>query len=292
MIPQIAIVVGSCAGGAVYSPALMDFTFMIKNSSFMYVTGPNVVKTVTSEFITHEELGGSGVHTKLSGVAADAFDDELSAFVQIRELFDYLPLSNRDIPRQIQPSPSPASPTSLQNYIPLDSSTAYDMKYVINQLLDTSSFHELFPSYAPNILIGFGRVQGRTVGIIANQPLISSGVLCSNSCIKASRFVRFCDAFGIPLLALVDVPGFLPGSEQEHGGIIRNGAKLLYAFADATVPKITVVIRKAYGGAYCVMSSKHLKGDCNYALEMAEIAVMGAKGAVEVIHKRAVDKGM
>ncbi|KAJ3257370.1 hypothetical protein HK103_004590 [Boothiomyces macroporosus] len=291
VVPQISLIMGPCAGGAVYSPALMDFTFMVKNTSYMYVTGPEVIKGVTNELITHEELGGSDIHTTKSGVAHLAFNNELEALENIRDFFNYLPLSNND--------PAPVKPTedsphricsSLDYFIPTDSSKAYDMKYIIHEIVDKSTFYELSPDFASNIITGFARFDGATVGIIANQPLELSGALDINASIKAARFVRFCDAFNIPLVTLVDVPGFLPGVQQEHGGIIRNGAKLLYAYAEATVPKITVITRKAYGGAYDVMSSKHLKADANYAWPTGEIAVMGAKGAVEIIFRNVKDK--
>jgi propionyl-CoA carboxylase beta chain len=258
VVPQVSLIMGPCAGGAVYSPALTDFTFMLQNS-YMYVTGPEVVRAVTNEVVSHEELGGSIVHTTKSGVACGSFSDEISALAALRDFIDYLPSSNRSAPPKkpyleerlsLLLTISDQSCESLSYYIPLDSSKAYDMKFVIQQVFDKDSFWELFRDFAPNIIIGFSRMQGSTVGVVANQPLESSGALDINASVKAARFVRFCDAFNIPLVTFVDVPGFLPGTEQEHGGIIRNGAKLLYAYAEATVPKITIITRKAYGGRY------------------------------------------
>ncbi|KAJ3273285.1 hypothetical protein HDV01_004643 [Terramyces sp. JEL0728] len=285
VVPQISLIMGPCAGGAVYSPALTDFTFMVKNTSYMYVTGPEVIKAVTNELITHEELGGSDVHTTKSGVAHLAFNNELEALENIREFVNYLPLSSKD---SAPVKPTQDSPhrecSSLDYFVPTDSSKAYDMKYIIHEvrqpnekIVDESIFYELSPDYASNIITGFARFDGATVGIVANQPIELSGSLDINASIKAARFVRFCDAFNIPIVTLVDVPGFLPGVQQEHGGVIRNGAKLLYAYAEATVPKITVITRKAYG-------------DANYAWPTGEIAVMGAKGAVEIIFRNVEDK--
>ncbi|CAN5159324.1 acyl-CoA carboxylase subunit beta [soil metagenome] len=286
VIPQISVIMGPCAGGAVYSPAMTDFIFMVKDSSFMFVTGPDVVKTVTNEIVTQEELGGAITHTTKSGVADIAFENDLEALLSVRDFVDYLPASNRE--------PVPTRPTvdawdrveeSLDFVIPANANQPYDMHEVIRKVLDEGDFFEVQPAHAPNILCGFGRVEGRTVGIVANQPMAMAGVLDINSSKKAGRFVRFCDAFDIPIITFVDVPGFLPGVGQEHNGIIKHGAKLLFAYAEATVPKITIITRKAYGGAYDVMASKHLRGDLNFAWPTAEIAVMGAKGAVEIIFR-------
>ncbi len=270
------MIMGPCAGGAVYSPALTDFTFMLKGGSYMFLTGPDVVKAVSGESISQEELGSASVHTTTSGVAHGAFEDELTALRKLRRLYCYLDVKN--VSSYTAPSPSALKLT-------WDPEKSYDVKGIIGGIVDEESFFELMPDWAGNIVVGFARLGGRVIGVIANQPAISSGVLDSNASIKAARWVRFCDAFSIPLVTLVDVPGFLPGRAQEQAGIIRNGAKLLFAYAEATVPKLTVVLRKAYGGAYCVMSSKHLRGDFNYAWPTAEVAVMGAKGAVEVIFK-------
>jgi propionyl-CoA carboxylase beta chain len=287
VIPQISLIMGPCAGGAVYSPALTDFTFMVKDSSYLFITGPDVVKAVTNEEVTQEELGGAKTHTTTSGVAHGAFENDVDALLNIRELFNYLPLSNKD------PSPIRAvddewdrDVPSLDTVVPLETTTAYNMKDVITSLIDEGDFFEIMPDYAKNLVIGFGRMNGRTVGIVGNNPKFAAGCLDINSSVKGARFVRFCDAFNIPIITLVDVPGFLPGTSQEYGGIIRHGAKLLYAFAEATVPKITVITRKAYGGAYDVMASKHLRGDVNYAWPTAEVAVMGAKGAVQILFRK------
>ncbi|KQN08542.1 methylmalonyl-CoA carboxyltransferase [Sphingobium sp. Leaf26] len=286
VVPQISVIMGPCAGGAVYSPAMTDFIFMVKDSSFMFVTGPDVVKTVTNEVVTQEELGGAVTHTTKSGVADVAFDNDIEALLATRDFVDFLPASNRE--------PVPERPTadawdrieeSLDTVIPANANQPYDMHEVIRKVVDEGDFFEVQPAHAGNILCGFGRIEGKTVGIIANQPMVLAGVLDINSSKKAGRFVRFCDAFEIPIVTFVDVPGFLPGTAQEHSGIIKHGAKLLFAYAEATVPKITVITRKAYGGAYDVMSSKHLRGDLNYAWPTAEIAVMGAKGAVEIIFR-------
>lgn len=286
VVPQISMVMGPCAGGAVYSPAITDFIFMVKRSSYMFVTGPNVVKTVTNEDVTQEELGGAETHTSISGVAHGAFENDVVALRALREFYDFLPLNNK--------SPVPVKSTSdtrdrkeeaLRYMVPDDSNQPYDMLSVVKKVVDESNVFEVMPNFAKNIICGFARMEGRTVGIVANNPGHLAGVLDIDASIKAARFVRFLDSFNIPILTFVDVPGFLPGTNQEHGGIIRNGAKLLYAFAEATVPKITVITRKAYGGAYDVMSSKHLKGDYNYAWPSAEVAVMGAKGAVEIIFR-------
>jgi propionyl-CoA carboxylase beta chain len=278
---------GPCAGGAVYSPAMTDFIFMVKDSSYMFVTGPDVVKTVTNEVVTQEELGGAVTHTTKSGVADVAFENDIEALLATRDFFDFLPLSNRhDGPERPTSDPWDRIEESLDTLIPDSASKPYDMHELIRKVLDEGDFFEIQPNHAANIIVGFGRVEGRTVGVVANQPMVLAGVLDIASSKKAGRFVRFCDAFDIPILTFVDVPGFLPGVAQEHGGIIKNGAKLLFAYAEATVPKITVITRKAYGGAYDVMASKHLRGDLNYAWPTAEIAVMGAKGAVEIIFRK------
>src|SRR5271156_3715962 len=286
VVPQISAIMGPCAGGAVYSPAMTDFIVMVKDSSYMFVTGPDVVKTVTHESVTHEELGGAVTHTTKSGVADLAFEDDVEALLQLRRFIDFLPASNRagppvrdcfDPPTRIEPS--------LDTLIPDNPNKPYDMKELILKVVDDADFFEIQPAYAGNIIIGFARMEGRTVGIVANQPLVLAGCLDIDSSIKAARFVRFCDCFNIPIVTFVDVPGFLPGTAQEFGGIIKHGAKLLYAYAECTVPKVTVITRKAYGGAYDVMSSKHLRGDVNYAWPTAEIAVMGPKGAVEIIFR-------
>ena len=286
VIPQISVIMGPCAGGAVYSPAMTDFIFMVRNTSYMFVTGPNVVKTVTHEDVTQEVLGGADTHTQISGVAHGAFDNDTITLRQMRALYEYLPLNNKDT-APLKPtldSPLRKEP-SLRYLVPDDPNSPYDMLSVVKKVVDDNTIFEIMPDYAKNIICGFARMDGKTVGIVANNPNVQAGCLDSDSSIKAARFVRFLDAFGIPIITFVDVPGFLPGTAQEHGGIIRNGAKLLYAFAEATVPKLTVITRKAYGGAYDVMSSKHLKGDYNYAWPGAEVAVMGAKGAVEIIFK-------
>jgi propionyl-CoA carboxylase beta chain len=288
VIPQLSVVMGPCAGGAVYSPAITDFITMVKETSFMFLTGKEVVKTVTMEDVTAEDLGGARVHATKSGVAHFTYENDIIALLQTRELFDYLPLSNREEPpARLNDDPRGRQEPALDVVVPLDPNTPYDMHIVVEKLVDEGSFFEIMPDYARNILIGFARFEGRPVGIVANQPKDMAGCLDINASVKAARFVRFCDAFNIPLVTLVDVPGFMPGTAQEYGGIIRHGAKLLYAYAEATVPKITVITRKAYGGAYDVMSSVHLRGDRNYAWPGAEIAVMGAKGAVEVIFNKA-----
>ncbi|KAM9089108.1 propionyl-CoA carboxylase beta chain, mitochondrial isoform 1-T2 [Megaptera novaeangliae] len=286
VIPQISLIMGPCAGGAVYSPALTDFTFMVKDTSYLFITGPDVVKSVTNEDVTQEELGGARTHTTMSGVAHRAFENDVDALCNLREFFNYLPLSSQDpAPVRECHDPSDRLVPELDTIVPLESTKAYNMVDIIHSVVDEREFFEIMPSYAKNIIVGFARMNGRTVGIVGNQPKVASGCLDINSSVKGARFVRFCDAFNIPLITFVDVPGFLPGTAQEYGGIIRHGAKLLYAFAEATVPKVTVITRKAYGGAYDVMSSKHLCGDTNYAWPTAEIAVMGAKGAVEIIFK-------
>ncbi|KAG1663670.1 Propionyl-CoA carboxylase beta chain, mitochondrial [Nymphon striatum] len=339
LIPQLSMIMGPCAGGAVYSPALTDFTFMIKDTSYLFITGPDVVKSVTNEDITQEELGGAKTHTAVSGVAHCAFENDVEGILHLRKLFDFLPLSNKDAaPIRECHDPWNRDVKGLDSIIPLESTAAYNMLDVIHGIIDESDFFEIMPDYAKNIMVGFARMNGRTVGIVGNQPKVAAGCLDINSSVKGARFVRFCDAFNIPLLTFVDVPGFLPGTAQEYGGIIRHGAKLLYAFAEATVPKITIITRKqctdspefyilfckslstsarmeekgvfvtlvfkkkvyvlirinidlsavfdtAYGGAYDVMSSKHLRGDINYCWPTAEVAVMGAKGAVSIIYR-------
>ena len=286
VVPQLSLIMGPCAGGAVYSPAMTDFIFMVKDSSYMFVTGPEVVKTVTNEVVTQEELGGAITHTAKSGVADVAFEDDIDALLAAREFFDFLPLSNRaETPERPSADPWDRVEASLDTLIPPSANQPYDMHELIRKIADEGDFFELQPAHAANIIIGFCRVEGRTLGVVANQPMVLAGVLDINSSKKAARFVRFCDAFDIPILTLVDVPGFLPGVGQEHNGIIKHGAKLLFAYAEATVPKITIITRKAYGGAYDVMASKHLRGDLNYAWPTAEIAVMGAKGAVEIIFR-------
>jgi len=286
VIPQISMIMGPSAGGAVYSPAMTDFIFMVKDSSYMFVTGPEVVKTVTHEEVTAEELGGALTHTTKSGVADMAFENDVEALLMLRRLYNYLPLNNREkSPMRASGDPTDRLDQSLNTLVPLNANRAYDMKELILKTVDDGDFFELQPDYAKNMLIGFARMAGQTVGIVANQPLVLAGCLDIKSSIKAARFVRFCDAFSIPVITFVDVPGFMPGTSQEYGGIIKHGAKLLYAYAECTVPKITVITRKAYGGAYDVMASKHLRGDVNFAWPNAEIAVMGAKGAVEIIFR-------
>ncbi|AWJ91065.1 methylmalonyl-CoA carboxyltransferase (plasmid) [Azospirillum baldaniorum] len=286
VIPQISLIMGPCAGGAVYSPAMTDFIFMVKDSSYMFVTGPDVVKTVTHEVVTAEELGGAITHSSKSGVADMAFENDVEALLQLRRFIDFLPASNRErAPERPTADPIDRDDLSLDTLVPENPNKPYDMKELILKTVDEGDFFELQPDYAKNIIIGFGRMNGGTVGIVANQPMVLAGCLDIDSSKKAARFVRFCDAFEIPILTLVDVPGFMPGTSQEYGGIIKHGAKLLFAYAEATVPKITVITRKAYGGAYDVMASKHLRGDINYAWPSAEIAVMGPKGAVEIIFR-------
>jgi propionyl-CoA carboxylase beta chain len=290
VIPQISLIMGPCAGGAVYSPAMTDFIFMVKDSSYMFVTGPEVVKTVTHEEVSAEELGGALTHTGKSGVADRAFDNDVEALLMLRRFFNYLPLSNKSgTPERPTADPAERIDLSLDTLVPDNPNKAYDIKELITKTVDDGDFFELQPDYAKNIVIGMARMQGRTVGIVANNPLVLAGCLDIKSSIKAARFVRFCDAFSIPVITFVDVPGFMPGTSQEWSGIIKHGAKLLYAYAEATVPKVTVITRKAYGGAYDVMASKHLRGDVNFAWPNAEIAVMGAKGAVEIIFRE--DKG-
>ncbi len=297
VIPQISVIMGPCAGGAVYSPAMTDFIFMVKNTSYMMITGPDVLKTVTHEEVTHEELGGAKTHNTKSGVADHSFKNDTETLLQLRRFMDFLPSSNNDLPpiRETK-DPVTRSIKSLDNLVPANSNKPYDIKELIHKVVDDKDFFELQPDFAANIVIGFARMGGSPVGIVANQPLVLAGCLDIDSSKKAARFVRFCDCFNIPIVTFVDVPGFLPGTSQEYGGIITHGSKLLFAFAEATVPKVTVIVRKAYGGAYDVMSSKHLRGDINFAWPTAEIAVMGPKGAVEIIFreelsdKRKLDK--
>jgi len=286
VVPQISVIMGPCAGGDVYSPAMTDFIFMVKDTSYMFVTGPDVVKTVTNEIVTAEELGGARVHAAKSGVAEGAFENDLEALTQVRRLVDFLPSSNRAKaePRESFDEPFREEP-SLDTLIPANPNKPYDMKELILKVVDEADFFEISSEWAKNIICGFARIDGESVGIVANQPQVLAGVLDIDSSRKAARFVRFCDAFNIPIITLVDVPGFMPGTKQEYGGLIKHGAKLLFAYAEATVPKVTLITRKAYGGAYDVMSSKHLRGDVNYAWPTAEIAVMGAKGAVEIIFR-------
>jgi propionyl-CoA carboxylase beta chain len=286
VIPQISIIMGPCAGGAVYSPAMTDFIFMVRDTSYMYVTGPDVVKTVTHESVTHEELGGALTHSTRSGVADGSFDNDVEALMGVRRFVNFLPGNNREKPpnRESEDSVERVE-KSLDTLVPNNPNTPYDMKELILKIVDEGDFFELQPDHAGNIVIGLARMGGATTGIVANQPAVLAGCLDIQSSVKAARFVRFCDAFNIPIVTLVDVPGFLPGTNQEYGGIIKHGAKLLYAYAECTVPKVTVIVRKAYGGAYDVMASKHLRGDINFAWPSAEIAVMGPKGAVEIIFR-------
>jgi propionyl-CoA carboxylase beta chain len=286
VVPQISLIMGPCAGGAVYSPAMTDFIFMVKDSSYMFVTGPDVVKTVTNEVVTAEELGGAGTHTKKSSVADGAYENDVEALAETRRLIDFLPLNNRDRApvRPFFDDPNRLE-ASLDTLIPDNPNQPYDMKELIHKLADEGDFFEIQAAFAANIITGFIRIEGRSVGVVANQPMVLAGCLDIDSSRKAARFVRFCDAFEIPILTLVDVPGFLPGTSQEYAGIIKHGAKLLFAYGEATVPKVTVIARKAYGGAYDVMASKHLRGDFNYAWPTAEVAVMGAKGATEILYR-------
>ena len=286
VIPQISLIMGPSAGGAVYSPALTDFIFMVKDSSYMFVTGPEAVKTVTHEDVTAEELGGAVTHSTISGVCDLAFENDVEAIMMLRRFFNYLPQSNREkAPIVRSPNRVEEPDYSLDTLVPANPNQPYDMKELITKVVDDSEFFELQPDFARNIVIGFARIEGQSIGIVANQPLVLAGCLDIKASIKAARFVRFCDAFNIPVVTLVDVPGFMPGTTQEFGGIIKHGAKLLYAYADCTVPKVTLITRKAYGGAYDVMASKHLRGDVNFAWPSAEIAVMGPKGAVEIIFR-------
>ncbi len=288
VIPQISAIMGPCAGGAVYSPAMTDFIMMVENSSYMFVTGPNVVKTVTHEDVTSEELGGAMTHATKSGVTHFAYANEVECINGIKKLLSYIPQNCEETAPFADYDGSNEWREKLNTVIPANPSQPYDMRDVISELVDSESFYEVHKDFAENIVVGFARLAGRSIGIVANQPAVLAGVLDINSSTKGARFVRFCDCFNIPLLTLVDVPGFLPGTDQEWHGIITNGAKLLYAFSEATVPKITVITRKAYGGAYDVMNSKHIGADMNYAWPNAEIAVMGAKGAAEIIFKREI----
>lgn len=286
VIPQISVIMGPCAGGDVYSPAMTDFIFMVRDTSYMFVTGPDVVKTVTNETVTAEELGGAFVHTTRSSIADKAYDNDVEALLQMRRLIDFLPSSNKEEPPE-WPSFDEAErlDASLDTLVPDNPNKPYDIKELITKVADEGDFFEIQESHAKNIVVGFGRIEGRTVGFVANQPMVLAGVLDIDASRKAARFVRFCDCFNIPIVTFVDVPGFLPGTAQEYGGLIKHGAKLLFAYAEATVPKVTLITRKAFGGAYDVMASKHLRGDVNYAWPSAQIAVMGAKGAVEIIFR-------
>jgi len=289
VIPQISAIMGPCAGGAVYSPALTDFIFMVRNSSYMFVTGPEVVKAVTHEEVSFEELGGASVHAELSGVCHVVADTEADTLYLIRKLLSYLPQNNMEDPAFIPTTDDPLRmDEALDTIVPSDPSKPYDIKEAILRIVDDGQFFEIQEGFAPNIVIGFAHLGGHSVGVVANQPAVLAGVLDINASEKAARFVRFCDAFNIPLVTFVDVPGFMPGTAQEHGGIIRSGAKLLYAYCEATVPKLTVVTRKAYGGAYDVMSSKHIRGDLNLAWPSAEIAVMGPEGAVNIVFRKEI----
>lgn len=291
VVPQISVVLGPCAGGAVYSPALTDFIFMTKGTSYMFVTGPDVVKTVTHEEVTFEELGGADTHAERSGVAHFALENEVECLLAVRKMMSFVPMNNREQPPRRTTSDSPTRLNDkLRKIVPANPNTPYDMRDVIRDVVDEADFFEVHAGYATNIIVGFATLDGRPIGIVANQPASLAGVLDINSSIKGARFVRFCDAFNIPLVVFEDVPGFLPGTDQEWRGIIRHGAKLLYAFCEATVPKVTVITRKAYGGAYDVMNSKHIRGDYNVAWPTAEIAVMGAKGAVEILYRKDIDK--
>jgi propionyl-CoA carboxylase beta chain len=286
VIPQISVIMGPCAGGDVYSPAMTDFIFMVKDTSYMFVTGPDVVKTVTNETVTAEELGGARVHTTKSSIADRAYENDVEALLQMRRLLDFLPSHNRSgVPELPTKDNAERAESSLDTLIPDNPHTPYDIKELILKVVDEGDYFELQEAFARNITIGFARMEGRSVGVIANQPMVLAGVLDADASRKAARFVRFCDCFEIPILTFVDVPGFLPGTAQEYGGLIKHGAKLLFAYAEATVPKVTVITRKAYGGAYDVMSSKHIRGDVNYAWPTAEIAVMGAKGAAEILYR-------
>jgi propionyl-CoA carboxylase beta chain len=286
VIPQISVIMGPCAGGDVYSPAMTDFIFMVKDTSYMFVTGPDVVKTVTNETVTAEELGGAKVHTTKSSIADRAYENDVEALLQMRRLMDFLPANNQSgVPEMPTQHPTELYDFSLDTLIPDNPNKPYDMKELILKVVDEGDFFEIQEAFAKNIITGFARMEGRTIGIVANQPMLLAGVLDSDASRKAARFVRFCDCFDIPIVTFVDVPGFLPGTAQEYGGLIKHGAKLLFAYAEATVPKVTCITRKAYGGAYDVMSSKHIRGDINYAWPSAEIAVMGAKGAAEILYR-------
>ncbi len=293
VIPQISVIMGPCAGGDVYSPAMTDFIFMVRDRSYLFVTGPDVVKTVTNETVTAEELGGAKVHTTKSSVADGAYDNDVDALVDMRRLMDFLPGNNIEgVPEWPTFDDAERDDLSLDTLIPDNPNKPYDIKELITKTVDEGDFFEIQADYAKNIVVGFGRMEGRTVGFVANQPMVLAGVLDSDASRKAARFVRFCDCFEIPIVTFVDVPGFLPGTAQEYGGLIKHGAKLLFAYAEATVPKVTIITRKAFGGAYDVMASKHLRGDVNYAWPTAQIAVMGAKGAVEIIFRGADAKGI
>src|SRR5689334_4342958 len=292
VIPQISAIMGPCAGGAVYSPALTDFVFMVDHTSHMFVTGPDVIKTVTHEDVTKERLGGAETHNSISGVAHLLAHDDAECLRMIRDLVSYIPQNNRDdTPARPTSDPIDRADAALDSIVPQESNLPYDIKDIIHRVVDDGEFFEIHEHYAKNIVVGFARMDGRSIGIVANQPAFLAGCLDINSSVKGGRFVRFCDAFNIPILTFEDVPGFLPGTDQEFGGIIRQGAKLLYAYCEATVPKITVITRKAYGGAYCVMGSKHLRTDVNFAYPTAEIAVMGAEGAVNIVYRRELAAG-
>ena len=290
VIPQISLIMGPCAGGAVYSPALTDFIFMVRGSSYMFVTGPEVVKTVTHETVTRDELGGAQVHAEKTGVTDLVYDNDIEVLLQARKLINFLPSSNRDaVPERNTHDYADRVDLSLNTLVPENPNKPYNMRDLIDRVVDENDFFELQPDFAKNIIIGFGRMEGKTVGVVANQPMNLAGCLDIDASRKAARFIRFCDAFNIPIVTFVDVPGFLPGVSQEHNAIIKHGAKLLYAYAEATVPKITVITRKAYGGAYIVMNSKHLRGDINYAWVNAEIAVMGPKGAAQILFREYIN---
>ena len=291
VVPQISAIMGPCAGGAVYSPAITDFVFMVDKTSYMFITGPDVIRTVTHEDVTKEQLGGAMTHNETSGVAHFLAHDDAECLSMVRELFSFLPSNNiDDPPRKASADPIDRADAALDNIVPEQSNLPYDMKDVIHAVVDDGCFFEVQDHYAKNIVVGFARLDGRSIGIVANQPAMLAGTLDINASIKGARFVRFCDCFNIPLVTFEDVPGFLPGTAQEYGGIIKHGSKLLYAFAEATVPKVTVITRKAYGGAYCVMASKHIRTDVNYAWPSAEIAVMGPEGAVDIVYKRELDR--
>ena len=289
VVPQISCIMGPCAGGAVYSPAITDFNIMVKDTSYMFITGPDVIKTVTHEDVTKEELGGASTHNRISGVAHFAADSDEHALQVVRELLSFLPSNNVDDPPRVTPTDSiERVEVKLNSIVPEASNQPYDIREVIDLIVDDGYFFEVHREYAPNIVVGFARLDGKPIGIVANQPAYLAGVLDIDSSLKGARFVRFCDCFNIPIVTFEDVPGFLPGISQEHGGIIKHGAKLLYAYAEATVPKVTVITRKAYGGAYCVMGSKHIRTDINFAWPTAEIAVMGAEGAVDILYRREI----
>ncbi len=291
VVPQISAIMGPCAGGAVYSPAITDFVLMVRESSYLFITGPDVIRTVTHEIVTKEELGGSETHNQRSGVAHFAFDSDEACLAGVRELLSYLPLNNMERPQhQTSKDPIDRKDEALNQLVPLDSIKPYDIREILKRIVDDGRFFEVQKQFATNIVVGFARMGGRSVGFVANQPAVLAGCLDINASIKAARFVRFCDCFNIPLVTLVDVPGFLPGTAQEFGGIIKHGAKLLYAYAEATVPKITIITRKAYGGAYDVMASKHIRADLNFAYPTAEIAVMGPDGAVNIIFREELEK--